>query len=233
MRWTFTPDEFAHVWRETELDRYPAPLHIIETAPTADAARKLRAELNERLPLRSDPDLSVALRIAATPTSHVKVIADDTFRMLGCAVNATAVVMSQTAPSSTVHISLVTTKALSRVLAQQLPHVPAGKVRQASAPLTDLADGGPLEVLVDPARRPAADPVRAVIAARRTRTGHIGVFTGLDRAHAPKPQYVSWIDVEADGRYLVKSSADVEILSAPAAVVVAELERMLGRTPRT
>ncbi|MGV9415672.1 ESX secretion-associated protein EspG [Nocardia sp. NPDC003693] len=67
MSWTFTPDEFAHIWRETRHDRYPFPLHI-RTATRWRSDHHHRTEaLTTRFPLASDPALTAALRTATHP----------------------------------------------------------------------------------------------------------------------------------------------------------------------
>ncbi|MBJ8346360.1 ESX secretion-associated protein EspG [Antrihabitans sp. YC2-6] len=223
VKWVFTADEFAHVWRETGLDRYPAPLRIVETAPTADAAALIRAEFDRRMPLRANPELSVALRIAAQPSSRVKVIADP-IRALGCVVGTAGVIITQ---AQTVSVALVKPNALARTIVAALPVTRPGRRPPMSASVEELRGDGPTEIMRDPSHRPVVEPVRKLLAASRSRTGHVGIEYGLTRDHAAVPKFFSWIDVIDDGRYLVRNGQNVDITPIDDATLVGELERGL------
>ena len=130
MNWTFTPDEFAFVWRETGLDRFPSPLAIVTTARTEDAAAHQEEAARRRYPHRENPELSVALRVAAHPSTHIKIVADS-MRMAGCALNGTAAVIVQA--DSMIRVSLIREAVLTETLAEAVPEATAGSKPAMSA----------------------------------------------------------------------------------------------------
>ena len=226
MRWVFTPDEYAHVWRETGLDRYPAPLLVVETAQTADAARVNRAAAEARYPSRADPELSVALRITATPGTRVQILAS-AVRIAGCVVNRSAAVTVQR--PDRFEVSLVGSGALASALVDAIaPNGPGREPARATSYANLSGDAAPA-VLIDAAAAPVAGPMRTLLAAPRSGSGHIGVQRFLDHDVPQRPRHAGWIDVAGDGRYLVRRGADIEIVPASPAVLRAELDRMLGR----
>lgn len=74
MKWELTPDEFMHIWRETGADRYPFPLRLIASVRWEDEFFRLTIELEQRLPLGGDPDLTAVLRVAADPERSLALI---------------------------------------------------------------------------------------------------------------------------------------------------------------
>ncbi|WP_227980523.1 ESX secretion-associated protein EspG [Nocardia spumae] len=234
MSWSFTPDEFAHIWRETDLDRHPFPLRILETPRTEDEATNLRKQLDTRLPLGADPDLSACLRILAAP--HTRVVAiggahtpGSEIRAVGAAIYDHAVLAVQE-PGRTpgfggpIRVSIGHTAKLGARIAALLPDCPAGGEPARSAPSNAVRD--------EDRSRPAPQPaprIRRLLLKPHTAEGHIRIEAGLDRATPPAPLYYTWIDVAEDGRYLLKAGDEVHIVPADRLQIGTHLQKRIPR----
>ncbi|WP_054813536.1 ESX secretion-associated protein EspG [Nocardia arizonensis] len=236
MGWTFTPDEFAHVWRETEVDRHPYPLRILETPRTEDAAEKLRAALAERLPRGGDPDLTACLRILAEP--HTRVVAiggahepGSEIRLLACTVFDRAVLAVQepgTRPDfgGTVRISIGHSAKLGARVAALLPKAPAGRYPARTADAETVRDSETV------ARVPAAAPIRKLLLKPHTAEGHIRIEPRLDRSEPTPPIHYTWIDVAGDGRYLIKAGDMVHVVPASVEQIGVQLQKRIPAQAR-
>lgn len=233
MSWSFTPDEFAHIWRETGLDRHPFPLRILETPRTEDEASKLRSTLEARLPPGEDPDLSACLRILAAP--HTRVIAiggahtpGTEIRAIGAAIYDHAVLAIQE-PGRTlgfggsIVLSIGHTAKLGARIAALLPDCPAGREPARSAPSDAVRDED-----LHPASQ-AAPRIRRLLLKPHTAEGHIRIEGGLDRQRPPAPLYYTWIDVADDGRYLIKAGEDIHIVPASRQQIGTHLHKRIPR----
>ncbi|MGW4366801.1 ESX secretion-associated protein EspG [Nocardia takedensis] len=231
MGWTFTPDEFAHVWRETEVDRHPYPLRVLETPRTEDAADRLRARLAERLPRGGDPDLTACLRILAEP--HTRIVAiggahtpGSEIRLLACTVFDRAVLAVQepgTRPDfgGAVRISIGHSGKLGARIAGLLPKAPAGRYPARTAESAAVRD----EETVAP--RPGAAPIRRLLLKPHTAEGHIRIEPRLDRAEQTPPIHYTWIDVAGDGRYLIKAGEMVHVVPASLEQIAGQLQKRI------
>jgi hypothetical protein len=232
--WTFTPDEFAHIWRETDLDRHPFPLRILESPRTEDEAATLRKTLEVRLPLGADPDLSACLRILAAP--HTRVVAIGGAHSAGTEIRAVAAaiydhaVLAIQEPGRTpgfggsIRLSIGHTAKLGARIAALLPECPAGGEPARSAPSEAVRD--------DDCPRPTSPPaprIRRLLLKPHTAEGHIRIESGLDRATPPPPLYYTWIDVADDGRYLIKAGDEVHIVPASRQQIGAHLQKRIPR----
>ncbi|WP_454199714.1 ESX secretion-associated protein EspG [Nocardia sp. Marseille-Q1738] len=232
MDWTFTPDEFAHIWRETDLDRHPYPLRILETPRTEDEAEKLRIALAERLPLGRDPDLSACLRILAEP--HTRIVAiggahrpGSELRLLAAAIYDRAVLAVQEPGSSPdyggrVRVSIGHSSKLGQRIAALLPKTPPGKEPPRVASGDAVRDQETV-----PARRSAAPRIRKLLLEPHTAEGHIRIEPRLDRPAPPPPIHYTWIDVRNDGRYLIKAGDEVHITPASSEQIAAQLQKRI------
>lgn len=233
MSWSFTPDEFAHIWRETDLDRHPFPIRILESPGTQAHAEALQRELRERMAPGSDPDLSACLRILARP--HTRVVAiggghtpGSEIRALGAAVYDHAVLAVQDSGPSpdfggTVHISIGHSTKLGARIAALLPDTPPGREpRTASA-----------EAVRDEETVVAADPlvprIRRLLLKPHTAEGHIRIEPRLDRENPPAPVYYTWIDVAGDGRYLIRAGEQVHLAPASVQQIGTHLQKRIPR----
>ncbi|WP_194819068.1 ESX secretion-associated protein EspG [Nocardia sp. XZ_19_385] len=236
MGWIFTPDEFAHLWRETELDRHPYPLRILETPRTEDAAHKLRLQLAERLPLGSDPDLTACLRILAAP--HTRIVAiggahtpGSELRLLACVVYDRAVLAVQEPGmrpdfGGRVNISIGRSDKLGARIAALLPKAPAGREPSRAAAAEAVRDAE----AVTP--QPGATPIRRLLLKPHTAEGHIRIEARLDRSDPTPPVHYTWIDVQGDGRYLIKAGATVHIVPASADQLASQLQKRIPSQKR-
>ncbi|NUP28766.1 MAG: ESX secretion-associated protein EspG [Nocardia sp.] len=230
MSWSLTPDEFAHVWRRADLDRIPYPLRVLESPRTERDARLLRAELTRRFP--PDPDLEACLRILALP--HTRVIAiggppepGRELRILGCVVHDRAVLAVQ-APGRTrefggpVQLSIGHSGKLGARLAALLPKAPAGRHPARTASAAAVRD---TETVIQEER--AAPLIRKLLYAPHTADGHIRIEAHLDRPNPPPPLHYTWLDVENDGRYLLKADENVHMVPASAEQLAAHLQKRI------
>ncbi|MFG1792411.1 ESX secretion-associated protein EspG [Nocardia sp. NPDC049149] len=232
MSWTFTPDEFAHIWRETDLDRHPYPLRILETPRTEDEAERLRATMDARLPLRADPDLSACLHILAAP--HTRIVAiggahrpGSEIRLLGGAIYDRAVLVVQEAGATPdfggrVRLSIGHSGKLGARIAALLPHTPPGREPARSAPTAAVRDE---ETVV--AERPVAPRIRKLLLKPHSAEGHIRIEPRLDGDTPAPPIHYTWFDVQGDGRYLIRAGAEVHITPASAEQIAAQLQKRI------
>jgi hypothetical protein len=230
--WSFTPDEFAHLWRETDLDRYPFPIRILESPRTELEATALRRRLEAGLPLGSDPDLTACLRILARP--HTRVVAvggahdpGSEIRVLGATVYDHAVLAVQEAGSSPdfggqVRISIGHSGKLGARIAALLPDAPPGREPARTAAAAAVRDG---ETVV--ARDRLASRIRRLLLKPHSAEGHIRIEPRLDRPTPPAPVYYTWIDVADDGRYLIRAGEQVHLTPASTQQIGAHLQKRI------
>ncbi|UGT60461.1 ESX secretion-associated protein EspG [Nocardia asteroides] len=231
MGWSFTPDEFAHVWRETESDRVPYPLRILESPRTEDAAAKLRVELSARLPHRADPDLTACLRLLSAPHTRIVVIGGGPrpgaeIRLLACAVFDHAVLVVQEPGrkpefGGAVRLSIGHTNKLGARIAQALPPARAGRLPARAATVDAVRDEETHSL------PPAARLIRKVLLQPHTAEGHIRIEARLDRPAPPPALHYTWIDVDGDGRYLIKSGDTVHLVPAGTEQLAAQLQKRI------
>ncbi len=232
MGWTFTPDEFAHIWRETEVDRHPYPLRILETPRTEAEADELRAQLDERLPPRSDPDLSACLRILVAPQTRIVAIGgghgpSTEIRSVACAIYDRAVLAVQEPGSGPyfggrVRLSIGLSAKLGARIAALLPATPAGHEPARAASAGAIRDD---ETVVVTQR--AVPSIRRLLLKPHTAEGHIRIEGRLDQPSPQPPIHYTWIDVKGDGRYLIKAGDTVHIVPASAEQLATQLQKRI------
>ncbi|WP_028479615.1 ESX secretion-associated protein EspG [Nocardia sp. CNY236] len=234
MNWTFTPDEFVHVWRETDVDRPPYPLRILETPGTEHDAETLTAALAERLPHGGDPDLSACLRILAEPHTRIVVIGSTDrpggeLRLLAGTIYDRAVLAVQE-PGPTpefgdrIRISIGHSTKLGRRIVALLPKSPPGK-----EPARAAAGYAVRDEEAAPTAQSAAARIRRLLLKPHAAQGHIRIEPRLDRAVPPAPVHYTWIDVHNDGRYLIRADDEVRITPASAEQIAGHLQKRIPR----
>ncbi|MFR9751585.1 ESX secretion-associated protein EspG [Nocardia sp. 004] len=232
MDWTFTPDEFAHIWCETGSDRLPFPLRVIATPGTENEAEQLRITLAERLPARSDPDLSACLRILAEPHTRIVVVGGtnqpgNELRLLAACVYDHAVLAVQR-PGTTpdfgghVDISIGHSAKLGKRIAALLPPAPPG-----TEPARVASDDAVRDEQAVAAPRSVAARIRRLLLAPHTAEGHIRIEMRLDRPAQPPPIHYTWIDVNDDGRYLIRAGGEVHITPASPEQIAVQLQKRI------
>jgi hypothetical protein len=237
MRWTLTPDEFDHAWRDAGLGRFPYPLRVRTTARTvAERAAQVRA-LSHWYEGYRDDELAAALAVLAKPAVRVEVFGVEDrsavqTRLLGCARGRTAVVVAQRpGPSADtggdLAMCLAGVDTFAQRIADMFPAAEAGATAPMTAPRAEVQGGRP--ALIVPVRSgTVATRARNLLALPRTGTGEVTVAAGLDRPQASTTRSFGWIDVVGDGRYLVRTEPAVEIRPMSAADFTAELRADLA-----
>lgn len=237
--WRFDPDEFVHVWRETDLDVYPYPVRLLETPATQEQALLLRSKLAARLPLGADADLSVALRILAKPDTRIAVIGKASepgaeIRMLAAVVMQRAVLLTQEPGSTpdfgaTVHVSMGHAARLGQRLAARLPPIRAGREAWRHMSLAQLRNTNPRTLVGELDTETEPGQILSLLERPRTGEGHIRIEPRLDREYPPAPANFSWIDVVGDGRYLIKPAPELYIGPGARETVAAQIQRWVPR----
>jgi hypothetical protein len=239
VKWSFTPDEFAHIWRETDLDVYPYPVQIIETPRTANEAAVLRRSIEKRLPLKADPELSTALRIVADPEIRIAAIGgsegDDAkrIRILGSIESTRAVLVVQqpgitAAFGSVVRVSLFHTRYLAERVVGQLPTTARGNEPRRSAPMPDVRNNK-VVITSDPKVKSVPGQIRRLLSAPRTAEGHFRIETKLHDDYPSDPKHLTWVDIAKDGRYLIHTDGELKIAPVSTESVAAYLQKLIAR----
>ena len=205
MKWEFTPDEFMHIWRETGADRYPFPLRLISSARWEDEFDQLARQLNQRLPLRDDPDLSAALRVAADPETALALIGTRRrpMRAYGAIDTDIGVTLVQR-PGPTadfggnVVIEVGATAIVPNVFTAVVGNVPPGRHPAVAEDVERLRDT--LESW-NGTEQTASDRIRGLLHAPRSGSGTLESLHGLRNSQPPTPEYLNWFDIDGDGRY--------------------------------
>ncbi|GGK65637.1 ESX secretion-associated protein EspG [Nocardia camponoti] len=197
MSWTFTPDEFVHVWNsETRTDRVPFPLTMGSVAKWADEGDALAAAAQRRYPTGADDELSAVLRLAAAPETTLALFhtAGEPVRVYGACAQGRGAVLHQTSTGA-VELFAGSANMVARAIATFMGDEKPGR----TAPLREDMDR--VAAFYDDWHRPANAPTAKIdrlTRARRHRSGHIEVHP---RPGAPA-NYLTWFDVTGDGRYL-------------------------------
>lgn len=231
MKWEFTPDEFMHLWRETDRDRYPFPLRLISSVQWQSAAAKAAEELRARFPAGGDPDLSAALRVAADPEVSAALLGKrrHRLRVYGAIDGGIGVTLFQR-PGATdefggnVVIEMGSPAVVSNVFAAVVGSVPAG----TGPALVESIDR--IEVSLESwtgTRENTAQRMRNLLTVRRAGWGHIEVRAALRDPHPFPPQYLSWVDVDGDGCYAFREQYnDFHVEPCSRQMVAREVARM-------
>ncbi|TQF65594.1 ESX secretion-associated protein EspG [Rhodococcus spelaei] len=237
VRWTLTPDEFDHAWRETGLDRYPYPLRVRPTARTVDERVAQVRALSDWYACYRDDELAAALAVLAKPAVRVEVFGIEgrhaaQIRVLGCASGRTAVVVAQRpGPSSDVGgdlaMCLAGVDTFAHRIVDMFPASEAGTREAVAAPLAEVRGESRSALMVPVRSATAIARARSLLALPRTGTGEVTVCAGLDRPESSSRSF-GWIDVEGDGRYLVRTESAVEIRPLSVADFASELRAELA-----
>lgn len=232
MSWEFTPDEFMHIWKETDLDRYPFPLCLRSSAQWQSEYDKLSWELQARLPSGFDPALSGALRVAGKPAMSLLLMGKRKRPVrLFAAVDTTVGVtlMQRPGPSEDVGgnvvIEIGSPAIVPKVFGAVLGKREAGKHPALVDSLDNIRTS--LESWTG-SRETTAERMQRVLRAPRDGAGHIEVRCGLQDSRPYPPQYLSWFDVEGGGRYTYRQEYnDFRIDPASTEDICREITRMM------
>ncbi|MEV5839652.1 ESX secretion-associated protein EspG [Nocardia sp. NPDC052112] len=205
MKFEFTPDEFMHIWRETRSDRYPFPLRLIASVRWEDEFDRLTNELDRRLPLHGNPDLSAALRVAADPRIALTLtgVRRRPIRAFG-AIDADIGVTLVQRPGPTpefggnVVLEVGSAAIVPAVFTAVLGDVPAGRQPAVAEDVQRLVDD--LESWTG-LQETASDRIYRLLRAPRAGSGTVETLRGLRDSHPAAPEYLNWFDIDGDGRY--------------------------------
>ncbi|MFC4375858.1 hypothetical protein ACFO5K_17300 [Nocardia halotolerans] len=201
MSWTFTADEFAHVWQgETGDDRYHFPLTVYSAATMQSEYDELAAAAKLRWPTGADPDLTAVLRHAARPETALAVFGETgpRLRAYGARSGGRGVVIRQYDDNS-VEVFSGSAAMVARAFATFLGEQPAGRTESL------VEDVDRLAAHFESWQRPtdaAAARMHRLTRAERVAAGRIEVRARLHTERAAPARYLSWFDVAGDGRYL-------------------------------
>ncbi|WP_062994138.1 ESX secretion-associated protein EspG [Nocardia mikamii] len=232
MKWEFTPDEFMHVWKETGKDRYPYPIQLRSSAQWQSEYEQMSWELRTRMPKGFDPDLSAALRVVTNPA--ISLLLTGTRKRpvrIYAAVDTTVGVTLVQRPGpvadygGNVVIEAGSASIVSKVFGAVLGNLPAGKqpalIESFDRIRTDLDSW-------TGTRETTTDRMKKLLKAPRAGSGHIEVRCGLQHPRPYPPQYLSWFDVEGDGRYTYRQQYnDFRIDPAATDSICHDITRMM------
>ncbi|MGW5573162.1 ESX secretion-associated protein EspG [Nocardia thailandica] len=122
-------------------------------------------------------------------------------------------------------VRLGSTKGLAAALFAHLPAVRPGAGPALSAPLDRVREDSRDLVTMPVAGPGQATRIRALLNRPRTGVGQIIVAPG---AAGPVCGVLCWLDIAGDGRYLVHTRADVDIVPATPTATVDRLRPLLG-----
>ncbi|MFC3962557.1 ESX secretion-associated protein EspG [Nocardia jiangsuensis] len=261
MRLTLTPDQFALAWSRTDGDRIPYPLAVrLSAADNVERAAQLPA-LHRWCDEHLDADLEAALRVLARPALRVEVFgygparpAADTgqpelgpgqlgapIRVLGAVAGEIAVVVAQLPGSAPdrggdLRIAVGSAGTFAARMITPLPRNRAGELPALTAPLARVTEDSRDLVTVPVAGPSVPARIRRLLRAPRDGIGQIVVSVRRNAGALAPFGVLCWIDVAGDGRYAVRTGAEVEITPVTAESFAGRLRPMLtaaGRvTPR-
>ncbi|CAM2957587.1 ESX secretion-associated protein EspG [Skermania piniformis] len=221
MSWSFTLDEFAHVWLETGAVEYPYPIRVVESARTEPETVRLHEAIAQRLPTGADQALTGALELIARPDARLVAIGGRTddeaarIRIHGAlAADRAALLVQQPGIAAEfggiIRLHSCPADRLAARAVAILPPAARGRAGRSVEPGAALAGESPLGA--GSTRAPSTSrQARRVLSAPRTAEGHIRIETGLRTTQPDPPQYLSWVDVVRDGRYLIRTDGAVRI----------------------
>ncbi|ATL69901.1 ESX secretion-associated protein EspG [Nocardia terpenica] len=236
MRWTFTPDEFTHVWAtETGLDRRPYPVNLAPRGLAGTESARAALKLAERFPFNGDPDLTGTLRfIARTDVTTITVFGDrftdgeqqpDSILALGVAFSDWGAAVLATGEAVTVVSCHART--IAKHLVTALGSAPAGGLATMCEPRQAVLfpDPGQWQE-TDSSRR--AKRLRQVLRRPIDARGYLTVTVLPEDEMSPPPQHRTWLDFTGDGRYLLTVGSDMSLTPVTNEELAQYITRLAG-----
>ncbi|KZM69656.1 hypothetical protein AWN90_07730 [Nocardia terpenica] len=197
-----------YAWGQMRWDRIPAPLVVRPEVESLADWEAIESGLRQRLPVLDDPDLLPVLRTATDPDISLVLVGarKKPLRAYGAVTANIGVTMVQRPgpdPDSggNIVVEVGSPALVPKVFAAVAGDQPAGRIKNMVETWERVENIHPVNGFVDD-QTTVAEKMRRLLAAPRIGYGHIEVH--LDR-HSPRPlprRYVSWFDVDGDGRYL-------------------------------
>ncbi|MBF6062819.1 ESX secretion-associated protein EspG [Nocardia terpenica] len=237
MTFEFTADKFFYAWRQLGVDRWPVPLAIRPSAAWRDDWETIESELRQRLRVLEDPDLLPVLRTAADPDMSLVMIGarKKPLRVYGAVTANVGVTLVQRPDPGPDRIGNVVIEVgppalVPKVFAAVAGDQPAGRHTAMVETWERLQDNTPAVGSVRDDSS-TADRMRRLLAAPRTGHGHIEVRADRHAERPSSPRYVSWFDVEGDGRYTyTRSYGDFHIDPCSTGRLQQRIGRLMGAT---
>ncbi|WP_019929217.1 ESX secretion-associated protein EspG [Nocardia sp. BMG111209] len=250
VKWTLTPDRFALAWECTGGDRIPYPLAVRSGARDTD---ERAAQLPELLAWRDhalDADLQAALRVLARPAIRVEVYGEQghgahalPVRVLGTVSGEVMVVAAQRPHvrpdrGDDIRVFAGHATALAARVVSLLPEYPPGTGPRYTAPVERVREDSRDLVTVPVSGPTTSAMMRRLLRQPRDGIGQIVVSVRMGRGDDPagEPQPIGvlcWIDVAGDGRYAVRTRAEVEIVPVTAEACADALRPLIAAAERT
>lgn len=234
MNWTFTPDQFSYAWESTGLDWHPYPLSVWPTAQTEDERAQHLRELKPWAERAVTADLEVAFRILAQPDLRITVFGlegpDESrpIRVLAASEGRTGVVAAQQeGRHGKVWVSLGQLNTLLLRTVASIPPEPAGREPARTERLSEVQRDGRDVIVSSVTTKSGAAQIRQLAAKPRRRTGNVLVATRLSEGIERPDRILSWIDVEGDGRYVIRAREEVDVIPATREVFVEQIRRLI------
>ncbi|ATL65555.1 ESX secretion-associated protein EspG [Nocardia terpenica] len=206
MKIEFTPDEMIFAWGQLGLDRWPAPLALRSSVAWQRQWEEIERDLRLRLPVLQDPDLVPVLRTAADPDMSLIMIGTRKrpLRAYGAVTANIGVTMVQRPGpepdvGGNVVIEVGSPGLVAKVFAAVAGNQPAGRASGMVETWERLQDNGASAGFV--VEQTVASRMRELLAAPRIGYGHIEIRPERRSPRPQPPRYVSWFDVDGDGRY--------------------------------
>ncbi|MGF6886337.1 hypothetical protein ABIA39_000304 [Nocardia sp. GAS34] len=221
-QWSFTSDEFTHVWEvETGHDRRPYPLDLAPRGTTVTESEQAALGLADRFPFNGAPELTSTLRfLARTDVTTVSLFGDrfldghpqpDPILALGVTFGdwgAAAIATSE-------KVTVVSCKARNTIrhLVTAMGPVPAGGLERMREPRQAVLFP-PADQWQETAEIRRATQLRQALRRPIDARGYITVTVLPDEVMSPPPVHRTWMDFTGDGRYLL--AVGHELTLAPA-----------------
>jgi hypothetical protein len=247
INWQIHGAQFGALWHDTGLDRYPFPFHIVSGFSWQSDLDKFEADVVAAFAGEEHERLRAAVRVLANPEVHVAVtgrtVADEPIRLIAAQVQQTVAIASQLPGPGPLHggdvvLALGRAGQLAAQIVGSLPANAAGKqhfhATRAERDAEQAYSGGFLTQ-----RASATQPrLEAVLTTHHAGNGGIRVWSGPRYGRENLIGSFRWIDVAADGRYVIGPYDRTQARPASPEAMTRVLDGLLttareeGRDPR-
>jgi hypothetical protein len=239
-QWVFRGLEFRSLMHDVGRDRLPFPLQFRPEATSAEDYARQQREAGALATSALDDDLRISLRVIADPTYRVEVVGhhrrpgSDPVKIRAHAAvrHHLGVVLVQDpgvddATGRDITVTLVDGHHAARLALGALPVCNSGDTPQLDVPRGQPVPGG---TMVHAASR-TSDAERAdrLLGRPQSSAGEILICTGASVDGRPDDTMTGfhWIDIDGDGRYVVRHGSTVSILPASQADLEREVRRAI------
>lgn len=228
-----TPDRFFALWTSAGSDEFPFPLRYRSTAMWEDEhAAALRAA-DAWIRDNHTPDLERAVGILLTGEPIVEVYGPgpDSIFLLAAVRDGHAVLARQTSETGDIGLTTTTVENLARLIADALPHVPAGCEPERNASTREVVEPSDSAAVRRTIDDTDARALRRLLQRERTATGSIRVLVRASVGYTSVAD-LGWFDVAGDGRYLFVPGEHMRVAPATVDLFRTELAARIERATR-